>query len=47
MGPAEWPGDINRGNLPTLAGDARRAKADYARAQALIPAHPWRGPQPR
>ncbi len=39
-GPAEWTGYINRGNLRVMTGDVPGARADYARAKALNPAHP-------
>lgn len=38
--PAEWSGYLNRGNLRAMIGDTHGARADYARAQALNPAHP-------
>lgn len=40
LGPAEWTGYINRGNLRVLTGDVAGAQADYARAKALKPGHP-------
>ena len=39
-GPAEWTSYINRGNLRLMTGDIPGARADYARANALNPAHP-------
>lgn len=40
VGPAEWTGYLNRGNLRALTGDSLGARADYARARDLNPAHP-------
>lgn len=40
VGPAEWTGYVNRGNLRLMTGDTTGALADYARAVALNPSHP-------
>jgi tetratricopeptide (TPR) repeat protein len=39
-GPDQWANYINRANLLAMTGDARGAKADYARAKELNPTSP-------